>query len=319
MKRVYCTHFDSNYLAQGLTMIESLRRVDREATVFVLALDDAAWVVLEDLSIEGVTLLEPEALAKRCPELKKAVKGRSQWAAYATGKPQLVRLVLEEAAAAWVVYVDADLWFCSSLGPIWEELGEASVGLSPHRFAPGNEGLAIYGQYNAGFVCFRADEVGRRCAEDWARDCREWCSEETLPDGRFMNQGYLNAWPRRFRGVREIAHPGVNLAPWNAGGHELGLDGAGRVVVDGSELIFYHFSGVYRDAAGEWWNRCPFEGQAGVQRQVYEPYVEEVDRQSEMLKERYGLNGFDSVRQVQLDANAMRIKPLAASELRAAE
>ena len=58
----------------------------------------------------------------------------------------------------------------------------------------------------------------------WRDDCLAWCDEQPQPDGRFMNQGYLNRWPERYSAVHPIRHPGVNLAPWNVDAHTLGRE-----------------------------------------------------------------------------------------------
>ena len=81
---------------------------------------------------------------------------------------------------------------------MFDEIGAASIGLSPHRFSESLQHLIRYAEYNAGCVYLRNDETGRRCLADWRDDCFEWCAEQAQEDGRFMNQGYLNRWPERY-------------------------------------------------------------------------------------------------------------------------
>src|SRR5436853_347453 len=78
-----------------------------------------------------------------------------------------------------------------------------------------------FGRFNAGCIYWKNDPVGRRCLIDYRADCIAWCAPQSMPDGRFMNQGYLTAWPQRYAGVHVIRHPGVNLAPWNIAGHSI--------------------------------------------------------------------------------------------------
>jgi hypothetical protein len=57
MNKVYCTYFDNNYLLQGVTMIESLRKCGDFSTVYILALDDA--VSKTALIVNSVPKLNP--------------------------------------------------------------------------------------------------------------------------------------------------------------------------------------------------------------------------------------------------------------------
>jgi len=136
---------------------------------------------------------------------------------------------------------------------MFEELGSATIGLSPHRFHDGTAYLAMYGLYNAGCICWRSCATARECVADWQTDCLSWCSKEVQPDGRFMNQGYLNRWPERYPGVHVIEHPGINLAAWNVETHVLKLEHDG-IRVDCQPLIFYHFSSMRRDSDGRWYS-----------------------------------------------------------------
>jgi hypothetical protein len=127
-----------------------------------------------------------------------------------------------------------------------------------------------------------------------------------------MNQGYLNRWPERYPGVHVIRHPGVNLAPWNLDGHALERDGE-SVTVDGTPLIFYHYSGLIRDADGAWYTfYAHAEAQSAFAREaLYGPYLREVEREGRMLAARFGLEGIGSVRSLTIGPDAMRLDPSA--------
>jgi hypothetical protein len=126
-----------------------------------------------------------------------------------------------------------------------------------------------------------------------------------------MNQGYLNLWPERYTGVHVIQHPGANLAPWNVDGHLLACDGR-NVTVDGRPLIFYHFSGVHRDAEGRWYSYSPH-----LNRQfdlacesIYHPYLRALEAESGRLKEAYGIEGIGTVRSISEWPCAVRFGPI---------
>jgi tetratricopeptide (TPR) repeat protein len=105
-----------------------------------------------------------------------------------------------------------------------------------------------------------------------------------------MNQGYLRWWPRRYRGVHVLRHPGVNLAPWNVDNHALAKDGA-AVTVDGSPVIFFHFSGLVPDG-GAWASFHSHRRRqlAFLRESVYGPYLAAVEAEDEQLRRDYGID-----------------------------
>jgi hypothetical protein len=309
---VYCTYFDSAYMACGIVMLRSLRRHDPAAGILVLALDEMCARVLRDGFPGEFRVIETETLHTADPVLRRIREQRSTWAYYATQKPALARFAMEsDPRPEAVMSIDADTWFFGDPLAMFEEVGAASVGLSPNRFHAATRHQIIYGLYGGGCVYWRNDETGRRCLADWRDDCLAWCAEEVQPDGRFMNQGYLNLWPERYTGVHVIQHPGANLAPWNVDGHLLACDGR-NVTVDGRPLIFYHFSGVHRDAEGRWYSYSPH-----LNRQfdlacesIYHPYLRALEAESGRLKEAYGIEGIGTVRSISEWPCAVRFGPI---------
>ncbi len=294
----WCTYFDSAYMARGIAMLRSLRLHDPAARILVLALDELCARVLRGRFGSDLTVIETESLHAAIPELRAIRSQRSPWAYYATQKAAWLQFAMERAPRPEsIVCIDADTWFFSDPSLMFAEIGAASVAIAPHRFPPSLQHSVIYGKYNAGCIYWRDDETGRRCLADWRDDCLSWCSEETLPDGRFMNQGYLNRWPERYQGVHILSHPGADLAPWNVDAHLLERDGGG-VAVDGRPLIFFHFSGLSRDLEGHWQSHYPrFDPQFDlVCEAVYNPYLLAVEAESRGLKEAYGIEGMGSVR-----------------------
>jgi len=60
---------------------------------------------------------------------------RSSWAFYATLAGVALFLMEGETRPESVMFIDADTWFFSDTAPLFGEMGEASIGLSPHRFS----------------------------------------------------------------------------------------------------------------------------------------------------------------------------------------
>lgn len=107
-----------------------------------------------------------------------------------------------------VTMIDGDQWFWASPEPVYAEIGEAGIAVSPHRFpaaADGLPGVTIeshgkFGVWNTGWVHFapRALPIVEELAElNW-----QWSYTEVvpLPDGRFKfgDQSALEDTVRRW-------------------------------------------------------------------------------------------------------------------------
>lgn len=285
----YVTYFDQRYLARAIVMLRSLRRQDPYALVFALCLDDlthAAIAALNDTHIVPITHADVLAFEPRL----RGCASRSRHAYYGTHKPALPLYVLTRwPEISRVTHIDADAWFFGPPAPLFAEIGEASIALSPHRYPTINTAWANwFGAYNAGFISWRNDETGRACLTDYLEDCLDRV-EPVQTDGKFMNQGYLTAWPQRYPGVHVLRHPGANLAPWNIATHHLKvrhIDGVARVLVNDAPLIFFHFSRMFRDAHGAWRTDYLKFGEANLAValvHVYAPYFRAVEAEMKAL------------------------------------
>lgn len=309
MNRIYCTYFDQRYLARGLVMLRSLRARDPGAAIVALCFDDVTARIVAAAEDIRASALPAAALHARDRDLAALPGPRTRWEVYASHKAAFMLAVLQDAAAdTTVAFVDADTWFFAAPAPVFAEFGAASIGLSPHRFAAEKGFLARYGRFNAGFVVVRNDATGRRCIADWRADCLAWCHETVMPDGRFMNQGYLDAWPDRYPGVHVIDHPGANLGPWNIERFALDADESG-VSVDGQPLVFYHFSGVMRDEQGAWWSTYPIASTvlALARAHVYRPYVTAIVAEERRLMAAHGVGAIGSARLQKIGPTAVRL------------
>jgi hypothetical protein len=124
--------------------------------------------------------------------------------------------------------------------PVWQELGNDSVLIVPHRYAPQWQAQEeTSGTYNVEFMTFRRDERGLEALHWWRDRCLEWCYFR-VEDGKMGDQKYLDDWPERFAGVHVLEHPGAGLAPWNVANYDLARRN-GSVLVDGRDLVFYHY------------------------------------------------------------------------------
>ncbi len=278
----YCTYFDRNYLTRAMALHRSLVRHSPPFTLWALCLDDDARAALEALRLEGVRPIPLAELESADPALL-AVKGsRSTVEYYFTCSPSLPRFLMHKhPGIGLITYLDADLLFYSSPQPIFDELGDESVLIVPHRFPDNLRHLEKYGVYNVGLLAFRNDARGRAILDHWREQCLDWCYDR-VEDGRFADQRYLDAWPSH-AGVVVLQHPGAGLAPWNFMGHHIRL-GTDPPTIDGRQLVFYHYEGFRSagpylyDLGAERYGRMD----RPVRRYLYGTYVREL-REAERL------------------------------------
>lgn len=230
--RHYCTYFDYNYIKQGLALHASMERHCQPYHLWILALCDEAWAYLSRRVLPNVTVVKLEGF--ETTRLAVARRDRT-WQEYMwTLTPSWMLYVLRRQGQ--VSYIDADCFFFASPEPVFDEIGSAPLGITPHRFSPKYEKFGINGLYNVGLVY--ATEEGQHCINEWAAQCIEWCYYRN-EDDKFADQKYLDAWPEKW-GAHPIEHLGANLAPWNQEQYTYALDN-GDVLIDCCSLVWYHF------------------------------------------------------------------------------
>ncbi|MCW8132538.1 MAG: hypothetical protein KIS92_19475 [Planctomycetota bacterium] len=297
MKLNFLTYFDVHYVARGLTMIESLFRHHPRAALSVLCVDAKTAEIVQAVHGDRAGRFTSKQLAAEEPRLAGLRAQRAGWEFYASQKPIFIRMAMDRMEPdELAVYIDADCYFHTGIEEALAELEGASIGITPHRFSAECADLRQYGTYNAGFAVWRNNADGRACLLDWSAQCLDWCFKRVEGE-RFMNQGYLTAWPDRFQGVKALRHPGLNVGPWNLASHCLESTPSG-VRVDGRPLLFYHFSSVFLSPAGAWQTIYPFPSlqRPLVLDHLYRPYCAQLDAMRARLQKRFGIAGTESLR-----------------------
>jgi hypothetical protein len=278
VKHVYCTYFDHNYLPRALLMLQSLRCVDPETPIFILALSDLCETVLRRIALAGVTIIPLQSLEATFEELPRLKSERKVVEYYFTLTPFLPLYVFDTTEAQTVTYIDADLYFYADPRPMLASMGAASITITPNRFSPDHAADAQYGRFNVGWMTFQRDREGLACLSRYRDECVAWCYDR-VEDGRFADQGYLDTWPDRYASLSIIEHKGVNVALWNVDNYTL-EERDGQIFVDGDPLIFYHFHGIRCNPDGSfnlWLPRSGAGGNAPLQC-LYYPYMTQLIR-----------------------------------------
>jgi hypothetical protein len=239
----FCTLLDHRYLARGVVLARSLAEHAPGSRLQVFCMDAEARRLLDRLDLPGVVAIGLDELEAADPDLAAVKPGRTQVEYCWTATPSVcLHALAREPGLREITYLDADLMLFGDPKPIFDELGDASILLTPHRHVEGREVLeGQWGIYNVQFMTFRRDERGIAALSWWRERCLEWCYAR-IEEGRWGDQKYLDDWPERFAGVHVLGYPGA-LGPWNAAGHRI-EPGEGRVLVDGVPLVFFHFAAL---------------------------------------------------------------------------
>lgn len=236
MHRHFATLFDRRYAEKGLALHTSLLRHSSEPfTLHILALDQITWKILYDMNLENVDLMYMEHFEYMMH--MEPVKASRSWQEYCwTCASSFMEMLMPWLDAEGVTYLDADLFFFSDPKVVHNEIGEKSIGITPHRFPPAKLHMVRNGKFNVGWVSAKNTKAGRDCISKWAAQCREWCFNRNEGD-RFGDQRYLDTWESDYTGeVCAISNIGVNLAPWNISQYSVSQGPR----VDGAPVVCYH-------------------------------------------------------------------------------
>lgn len=282
----FCTYFDHRYLPRALALYRSLERHAGAFRLWALCLTPECETALRRLALPSLQPVPLPELEAADPALAACKPTRSPVEYYFTCSPCLPHYLWQrEPTLGTIIYLDSDLYFFADPRRIEDWLGGASVGITPHRFAPRvPRRFHRFGRYNVGWLSFRRTADGSACLAWWRKQCLAWCHDRVEGD-RYADQKYLEQFERRFGGVRSITLPGANLAPWNVANHALALRD-GCVTVDGEALIFYHFQGLTRLRRGLYETnlggyRAPMT--AALREHVYRPYLHQLAQCEEQV------------------------------------
>lgn len=264
----YCTCLDSTLLARSRLLHQSLLQHAGKFELVILALDEAAGDAVSAEAWVHTSILRVTDLLGRHPRLAAAQGDRTAGEFAATCKPWLLMELLPRIPPGErLTLVDASLYFFHSPAMLFERLGPASIALAPRRPTPG-----CRGHFHASWVTLRHDDVGLAAATAWAGQCATWCFGQPAA-GRYLEEKYLDDWPRRFPGTVVFSDPGAVVAP---------CDVADRPVTAGPEiggntLICFHFGDLVHltrqlyDAGLQTAGGGPTPG---LREFVYRPYLQ---------------------------------------------
>ncbi len=168
-----------------------------------------------------------------------------------------IALSLLKRGAEKVMYLDPDMAVFNRLDEIDRLLDDHPIVLTPHLLefedlkeaVEDNEVCALkHGVFNLGFFAINNSSEGFRFANWFCQRLLEFCYED-IPNGLFTDQRWCDLAPAFFQDLYILRDPGCNVASWNLSRRNLSFSPDGTLLVNGSPLKFYHFTG-YDSGAG---------------------------------------------------------------------
>ena len=164
-------------------------------------------------------------------------------------RPHAHRYLYEQTDCDRWIYLDSDIFPTAAMDALFDPSGKAQILLSPHRITPSGDILQPYGElrllqngpFNSGFLGIKRGKHSERFI-DWFEDCcNQRCYDRV--DYCFVDQLWLGLVPTLFDSVRIVKHPGINIGYWNIDERPMEYDSEGVLTVEGSPVLFLHFSG----------------------------------------------------------------------------
>ncbi|MFN8790409.1 MAG: glycosyltransferase [Bdellovibrionales bacterium] len=255
MKFAVCCIISKNYLAHARTALKSFAKFHQNFESHVLILDD--WKDYFDESQESFKSYSVADIGVSTDQYCRILHKHSVFQVSCIFKSCFVRFLLKKQGVQRLLYLDADIFFLSSITDTLEKLRTNNLVLTPHllnRDPYQSEELIrleaqtnAAGVFNMGFFGISKSRESFEFLDWWWRRVLTYC-ERDVPSGLFDDQKWIDAVPAMFEGVSVARDPGYNVANWNLHERDLTLLG-GKYFAGRRKLAFFHFSKFRPDQA----------------------------------------------------------------------
>ncbi len=267
----YCTIFDKNYLLQALTLFRSLERHEKDFCLYCLCMDSESVILLETIASKSLVPIAFDALDQT--EISKIKSRMTHGQLCWTSQPLICLHLLNVHHLDVITYLEADSMFFGSADPLYQELGNGSVTLVPHRYSRKYDQTLISGRFCVQFNLFRNDAASHEVLNYWKKECYRY--DRNKPEF-FPGQLCLDHWENKFKGVKAIEHLGAGVAPWNVNQYLLGRKDD-LVTVNGMPTIFFHFHQFSRLYSQDYMLSLSYKLPKEAIEYYYKPYISELN------------------------------------------
>ena len=260
-KKVAFTIVSKNYMHYALALRESFLRHNNDYRFVIVLMDmyddQGELEVFTDLQRRGVEIMNFNSL-RMLPFASNNFDSMLAKYNILEMNTAIKPFVIEEffnQGHEQVTYIDPDIYFYASLTIVEEGLKENDFILTPHITEPyGDEkhpseiDIMRSGAYNLGFIALNRSEQSYEMVRWWQACLAEWCYSRPSA-GLFTDQKWMDLLPCLFDKVKVEKNSGLNVAYWNL--HERVITSeAGTWKVNGTALVFFHFSGLPLTGSG---------------------------------------------------------------------
>lgn len=245
-----CTVSDYQYLTRGMALYESLISSGFDFNLYYLCIDEKSYFKLKSLNLKHIIVdylndIKSDDLTKRKNEI---FDGDYTYKPYDDFCWVLAsyysNYLMQERQVSHIMYLDSDLFFYHSPQSIFDNIGDKSVGITPHRnmYLTNEQGF-----YNVGVIYFKNDETGRQVLK-WWRDSVLFKS--CIEFSTYGDQKYLDNFIPKFgsENIKEIDT--AYIAPWNLRLYVFDIFLKTGEIIWGRDIekvIYFHFSGFQYD------------------------------------------------------------------------
>lgn len=269
MKTNYFTYFDSGYLAQGLSLIESTFHHCDVDCFIVFCLDEISLNYLTDYSYHNynskLVIVDYNTLLDFNWYILKTSRTKSEF--FWSLTPLFVSYSLKVSGSEFLVYVDSDMFFLDSDQRIIRRfaLSGKDVFITPHYYLGEFDYSAFSGKYCVQYLIFKVSSSGD-IVTNWLQNCINECTSQFRPGG-IGDQRYLTFWDKLFPNRIYIAENYSEfVAPWN-------------IIRDGlSNCVVYHFQGFRVLGNGYYLTNQSFLVPRIIKKSLYKDYILIVNR-----------------------------------------
>ena len=285
-KKYICTYFDFNFLPRGLALYSSIKRYHNNFMLYALVFDEESYEYLLNKKLENLIPISFKEYDDYYKTSKEKFDDAKQY--YFSATPNLCLYLLEKFKEIDILlYLDADVYLFNSLNTLYDEFGNSSIGICPHRLHPILRFLSKdHGRFNVGVNLFRNSDESRRCLADWKVECDGWykCKSGYHLE-YFSNQIFLNDWIGKYKEIKVIENIGVDVAPWNAANYNFSFQ-SNEFLVNGKPIIIYHFSALKRIAHDKWNGNTIiyYASIKGSLLELYRKYINEIENYNLMTE-----------------------------------
>lgn len=291
MTHYYCSIASNDYGYKVLALYNSMVKHDKDFIIFIICMNDEIFALLEALKPANAELIRLKEIEAFYPKLAEAGKARNDKEYAWTIKPSAFLYVFKKYDYCdHVLWLDGDTFFLSDPGPIYSEWDSHKILLTEERYSGKYEFMShTYGIYNTGLLGFKRDDNSFECIEWLQSKVNEWCYDKA-ENGLWSDQMYVNDWPQRFKGVKIIKNPGINMTPfvlWRLTKEEKSqtVRYGDDIFINNNRLVLFHYYGFkYRDKGV--WDLCSYKNwgfSKNIVQAVYKPYISACETAIRML------------------------------------